>query len=191
MRSMDTSRPLSEYAFTAFDFETTGLYAGTDRIIELGAVRFQNGTITGEMQALVNPEMDIPEQAGAVSGITQQMVAKSPLLSDTLPEFMELAGDSILVAHNASFDAGFLRAGLLESGMGDLENLIIDTQALAQRAFPRLKSYALQSLVEHLGIPPNTAHRALDDSIMCMKVFLACADELSFMGQITLEEVLT
>jgi DNA polymerase III alpha subunit (gram-positive type) len=97
----------------------------------------------------------------------------------------------VLLAHNASFDAGFLRAALQETGLGELDNLIIDTQALAQRAFPRLKSYALQSLVEHLGIPPNNAHRALDDSVVCMKLFLSCAEALSFMGQLSLEEVLT
>jgi DNA polymerase III subunit epsilon len=108
-----------------------------------------------------------------------------------LPRFIEFAGSAILVAHNAEFDTGFLRAELQRAGMHTVENLIIDTQALAQKAFPGKKSYSLQNLVDMLGIPANTAHRARDDARQCMRLFEHCVQALSFMGDLPLSEALT
>jgi DNA polymerase III epsilon subunit family exonuclease len=188
---MNLDQPVAEIEFTAFDFETTGLTPGVDRIVEFGAARFRGGQIIATFGRLANPGIVISEEASAVSGITNAMVAGQPSVEKTLPEFIQFTGDTILLAHNAPFDLAFLRAALLDSGMTDVKNPIIDTQVLAKRAFPKQKSYSLQNLIAFLKIPPNTAHRAEDDAVMCMKLFHACVESLSFMGDLTLGEVLT
>lgn len=188
--SLDTTRPVTECTFVAFDFETTGLHPAVDRIVELGAVRFQIGRELATFAELANPGIPIHADASRVSGITTEMVLGMPPVEAVLPRFMSFAGSAVLVAHNAEFDTGFLRAELQRAGLPTVENRIIDTQALAQKAFPGKKSYALQSLVEMLGIPANTAHRAEDDARQCMRVFEHCVESLSFMGDLPLAEVL-
>lgn len=188
---MDNSQSVAEVTFTAFDFETTGLNPAKDRIIELGAVKFRGSEIVGEYQTLVDPEIPLEPGASEITGITAEMVAGQPTVVQVLPQFLEFLGDSVLVAHNAGFDIAFLRAALQASELEAVRNPLIDTQVLAQKAYPRQKSYSLQSMVEFLGIPPNNAHRALDDAVMCMKLFNSCVQELSFMGEISLGEVMT
>lgn len=189
--AMDSSQSVAEVTFTAFDFETTGLNPASDRIIELGAVTFRNFEIIGEFQTLVDPEIPLERGASEITGITSDMLAGRPNVVQVLPQFLEFLSGSVLVAHNAGFDIAFLRAALQIAQLEAVKNPLIDTQVLAQKAYPRQKSYSLQSMVEFLGIPPNNAHRALDDAIMCMKLFHSCVQELSFMGEITLGEVLT
>jgi DNA polymerase III epsilon subunit family exonuclease len=132
----------------------------------------------------------MPPDATKVSGITDAMLTGQPAIADILPGFMRFIGDAVLIAHNAGFDLGFLRTACDRNGLSMPANLVIDTQALAKKAYPGQKSYSLQNLAAFLRFPPNQAHRAVDDSIMCMKLFLACANELAFMGDITLEEVM-
>ncbi|THB64275.1 MAG: 3'-5' exonuclease [Spirochaetaceae bacterium] len=187
---MDMNTSLNQLTCTAFDFETTGLHPGIDKIVEFGAVQFVDGKMTKSFEALCNPGVPIHPEASRVSGITDNMLVDKPSVKDVLLDFMDFIGDSVLIAHNAGFDLGFLRAALLEHQLPDMKNLIIDTMIIAQRAFPGQKSYSLQNLVSFLGIPPNTAHRARDDAYMCMKLFLASADALSFMGDISIGELM-
>jgi DNA polymerase-3 subunit epsilon len=187
---MDMNTSVADAVFTAFDFETTGLLSGSDRIVEFGAVKFRGDAILGTFGELVNPGIPIPEDSVRITGISGDMVADKPRVEVVLDPFLEFIGDSILVAHNASFDMGFLRAALAGSGRGDVQNLLIDTQQLAKRAFPGQKSYSLQNLAGFLKFPLNNAHRAVDDSIQCMKLFNACARDLSVMGEISIKEVL-
>lgn len=189
--TIDTTIPVTECTFVAFDYETTGLHPAVDRIVEFGAVRFMIGRELAEFGELANPGIPIHPDAARVSGISDEMVLGKPAVAEVLPRFMEFAGNAILVAHNAEFDAGFLRAELHRAGLPTVENLIIDTQALAQKAFPGKKSYSLQNLVEMLGIPLNTAHRARDDARQCMRIFEHCVQALSFMGDLPLADVLT
>lgn len=118
------------------------------------------------------------------------MLQGKPPIGEVLQRFLGFIEGTALIAHNADFDMGFLRAALHATGAGKIQNPIIDTQKLARKAYPRQQSYALQNLVEKLGIPTNKAHRALDDAIQCMKLFQVCTDELSFMGDISLKEIL-
>ncbi|MGM0674398.1 MAG: 3'-5' exonuclease [Spirochaetota bacterium] len=188
---MDSSQSVSEITFVAFDFETTGLHPATDRIIEVGAVKFRAREVLETFDELVNPGIPVSPDAIKVSGITEEMLASKPSIDQTLPRFLQFIGDSVLVAHNAPFDVSFLRAALETTRRGEVTNVVIDTQVLAQKAYPRLKSYSLQNLVAHLELAQGNAHRALDDAVMCKDVFLSCADALSFMGEITFGEVLT
>lgn len=189
--TIDTTTPVTEITFVAFDFETTGLHPAVDRIVEFGAVRFRVGSELAEFSQLVDPGRPIEREAARVSGIDDSMVQGKPPVGAVMPRFMDFVGEAILVAHNAEFDAGFLRAELARAGIVQFENLVIDTQLLAQKAFPGKKSYALQSLVEMLGIPANTAHRARDDARQCMRLFEHCVQQLSFMGDLPLADVLT
>ena len=188
---LDPSKPVGDFTFVAFDFETTGLHAARDRIVEFGAVRFAVGRELATFQQMANPGCAIHPDAAAVSGITDAMVAGMPTVAAVLPQFMSFAGEAILIAHNAEFDVGFLRAELQRAGLPTVPNRIIDTQVLAQRAFPGKKSYALQNLVEMLAIPPDTAHRALEDARQCMRLFERCVEAMSFMGDLPLQDVLT
>ena len=189
--SVDPRTPVTQVTFTAFDFETTGLYPATDRIVEFGAVTFRDGEIVDRFERLANPGMPISPDAAAVSGISDADVAESDPVAQVVPEFVEFLGTTVLIAHNAPFDLGFLRAAVASLGRPDISNTIVDTQVLAMKAFPRRKSYGLQNLAAELGLPPNRAHRALDDAIMCMRLFERCVAELSFMGDLEVGEVLT
>ena len=189
--NVNTDVPVSEVGFTAFDFETTGLNSASDRIVEFGAVRFRGSEITGEFGRLVNPGIPIGAEAGAVSGIADADVIAAPPVDAILPTFVDFLGDTVLIAHNAPFDMGFLRASVHSSGLPEIQNLVIDTQLLAMKVFPRRKSYSLQNLATELDLPRNRAHRAKDDAELCMRLFLACVEALSFMGELPLSEVLT
>ena len=182
---------IDDVCFVAFDFETTGLNPRSDRIIEIGAVKFKDRTMLETFEELVNPDMNIPEASVKISGIHNAMVQDKPFIDDLLDDFLSFIEGTVLIAHNASFDLGFLRAALNGSGHADFDNLVIDTHRLARKAYSGQQSYSLQSLVAMLGLPPNNAHRALDDAMQCMKLFQACSNQLSFMGDISLKEVLT
>lgn len=188
---MDSSRSVAEITFVAFDFETTGLHPATDRIIELGAVKYRDREVLGTFDMLVDPGIPLTDAAVDISGITAEMLEAKPAVETVLPEFMSFIEGAVLVAHNAPFDMSFLRAALEVAAMPNVSNTVIDTQVLAQKAYPRLKSYSLQNLVAELGIPQGNAHRALDDAVMCKDLFLNCTEALSFMGEISLGEVLT
>ena len=187
---MSGNDPVGTTQFVAIDFETTGLYPTSDRIIELGGVRFLGGQSGETFEGLVNPGIPIGEDAARVSGISDSDVEGAPAIDQLLPGFLQFIGDAVIVAHNAPFDVGFLRAAVNRLGLADIANPIVDTLPLAMKAFPRRRSYGLQNLATELGLPPNRAHRALDDAMMCMRLFAKCVDALSFMGDLPLSEVL-
>lgn len=187
---IDRTQSVGETTFVAFDFETTGLFPASDQIVEFGAVRFRDGVVLDTFQILANPGMAIGAEASKVSGISDTDVIGAPPVLEVVPQFLRFIEGSVLVAHNAPFDMGFLRAAAEASGHGNIENAVCDTQALAIKAFPGKRSYGLENLAADLGLPAYNAHRALDDAEMCMRLFQRCADELSFMGELELGEVL-
>lgn len=188
---MNLETPVSAIEFVAFDFETTGLHSATDRIVEFGAVRFGGTGIIAEFNQLSNPGIPISADAAAISGIRDPDVAHAPPEGNVLPDFLRFLGGSVLVAHNAPFDMGFLRAAVQRLQAPAVENLVIDTQLLAMKAWPRKRSYALQNLAAELNLPRGAAHRARDDAELCMRLFLAAVRDMSFMGELALSEVLT
>ena len=181
---------VADIEFVAFDFETTGLVAGKDRIVELGAVRFKGIQELGSFQAIVNPGIPISAEVVSIHGITTEMVSGKPTLKDVLPDFLGFIKDSVLIAHNAAFDTGFLRAALLEEKLPDIDNIILDTKDIAKRVFPGERSYGLQNLIAGLGIKTTAAHRALEDAKMCMKLFQREVEAMSFLGELSLSELL-
>ncbi|MEI8093969.1 MAG: 3'-5' exonuclease [Spirochaetales bacterium] len=169
--------------FVAFDLETTGLSPQYDRIVEIGAVKFIDGRETARFSALVQPGLAMPPGASAVNGITDAMLEGKPGIEAVLPAFVEFVGSSVLVAHNAQFDLGFVTASLRRQGNPMLANDFIDTQPMSRRAWPGRQNYKLQSLALDLGVKALEAHRAEDDARVCMEVFLACLKKLNPGGQ--------
>jgi len=169
--------------FVAFDLETTGLSPQFDRIVEIGAVKYIDGKEVAKYGVLVNPEMAMPPGAAAVNGITDEMLAGKGVIKDILPEFLKFIEGAVLVAHNASFDLGFVRSSMARLGLGQLPNDYVDTRVMAQKAFPGRPNYKLQSLALDLGVKALEAHRAEDDARVCLELFQACLKQLNPGGQ--------
>lgn len=163
--------------FVVFDIETTGLDPMRDCITEIGAVLIKNGNITGRFHSLVNPEVPIPEEIVELTGITDEMVKDCPTASQVIPAFLDFAGDSVLVAHNAPFDMGFIQHKAAGMGM-TVKNKVLDTLAITRRLLPRLKTHKLSAVAQHFNIDMERAHRAVDDALVTAKIFLKCMEIL-------------
>lgn len=158
-------------AFIAFDTETTGLDPSSGRIVEIGAVKFDLRGIAARYNVLINPEMPMPEEAGKVNGITDEMLKDKPLIAAVFPDFFDFIGTGVLVAHNAPFDINYVNTELKRIGKPPLTNKVVDTRIFAKEVFPGLSSYALQDLAVQFGITALEAHRAEDDARVCMELF--------------------
>ena len=158
-------------AFIAFDTETTGLDPALGKIVESGAVKFDRRGIVARYNVLINPEMPMPEEAGKVNGITDEMLKDKPLIAAVFPDFFDFIGMGVLVAHNAPFDINYVNAELKRVGKSPLTNKVVDTRIFAKEVFPGLSSYALQDLAVQFGIMALEAHRAEDDARVCMELF--------------------
>ncbi|MCY4008211.1 MAG: exonuclease domain-containing protein [Anaerolineaceae bacterium] len=146
-------------AIVTLDIETTGLDPQRDHIIEIGAVRSENGSETAVFQAFVNPGIPIPSFITNLTGIRDEDVAGAPAAAEVLPEFADFVGDRPVLAHNARFDLSFLQAGGILQ-----DNLALDTVGLATLLLPQAQRYSLSALAETLGIELTNAHRALEDA---------------------------
>ena len=157
--------------FIAIDFETTGLSSDTDRIIDIGAVVFENGIPVRRFSTFVNPGIHIPPAATRVNHITDDMVALAPREASAAELFYHFLGDAcvgktILCAHNADFDMRFLSGLLSRSGYSALISYV-DTLALSRQYFPELENHKLVTVVSHLGLSTENAHQADADAEMC------------------------
>ncbi len=174
---MTELQPLPEYltgaTFVAFDTETTGLFAATNRVVEIGAVRFRLGQTEVEVfQELVNPGRRIPLDAIKVHGITDDMVALAEPAKPVLERFIEFCGtNTVLISHNAPFDISFVGWELNRAGLNFGENPILDTVDIYRRLSPGLYSYSLLSLISHFGIARTQDHRALADAVFVRRLF--------------------
>lgn len=166
--------------YAAFDVETTGLDAFRDRIVEIGLILFHfdsEGALVPESEwsTLVHPCIPIPATATVIHGINDVDVFNSPRFADLAYELVDKLQGRVLVAHNASFDVGFLKSeySRLKSTLSEME--IADTLGLLRLAVPNLLSYNLGKAAYVLGLTTGTAHRALDDAKTCMQIFSHCA----------------
>jgi DNA polymerase-3 subunit epsilon len=169
-------RQLEDLTFIAFDTETTGLYPVANRLVEIGGVRFTvDGGEVAVFEELIDPETGIPSEAQRVNHITDDMVRGMPHVSEVLPRFLDFlgSGETILLAHNAPFDVGFIGVALLRSGLVLPPHLVFDTRLLAQALMPGLATYSLESLGRLLKVLDGQKHRALADARLTKDVFLA------------------
>lgn len=175
-----STHALLQNRFIAFDVETTELSASTDRIIELGAVLFENGIPTKAFSSLVNPGIAVPAAATAINHITNAMVKNAPDEEIVYPEFLEflrdaVCGNTIMCAHNARFDFDFLGNTLSRLGF-DAELKYIDTLALSRHYIPGLANYKQCTVESHLGLNNHSSHRAESDAEMCGKILCRILD---------------
>lgn len=155
---------LADASYVVFDVETTGLSAVYDTIIELAGVRIQQGEIVDRFESFANPHHALSETTINLTGITDDMVRNAPEVGDVLKDFYDWMGDDILVAHNASFDIGFLNQGFERIGIEKVKNPVIDTLELARFLLPQLKNHRLNTLCKHMDIELTQHHRAIYDA---------------------------
>ncbi|MBB6172547.1 DNA polymerase-3 subunit epsilon [Nocardiopsis mwathae] len=194
--------PLTHTTFVVVDLETTGSRSDGAGITEIGAVKVRGGEVLGEFGTLVDPRMPIPPHITLLTGITQAMVATAPGLDAALPAFLEFAGlhaegpaeqdeGPVLVAHNAPFDIGFLKAACARHGHTWPAPTVVDTLPIARRLVTRdeVRNHKLGTLAGFFGVPDLPTHRALDDARATVGVLHGLLERLGSHGVDTLEEL--
>jgi DNA polymerase III subunit epsilon len=184
---------LSAVTFVVVDLETTGGSPAAAHITEVGAVKVRGGEVIGELQTLVNPAEPIPAFISVLTGITDRMVADAPRIDSVLPAFLEFARDAVLVAHNAPFDIGFLKAAAARTGHDWPRFQVVDTAHLARQLVTRdeAPNRKLSTLAQLFGAATTPDHRALHDARATVDVLHALLARVGNLGVDTLEELTT
>lgn len=169
----EKSMELRDLTFVSFDLETTGLSIMDDDITEFGAVRYKNGQEIDRIQSLIKPHKRISQKITQLTHITNDDVKNAPTIEEYIPKILEFFGDDVIVAHNATFDVGFLNEILQRHGYQKLKNPAVDSLALAWKLLPELKGYRLGNVARHYRIAydGDDAHRADYDADVLAGVF--------------------
>ncbi|MEY8040781.1 DEDD exonuclease domain-containing protein [Saccharopolyspora cebuensis] len=188
----EVETPLHQVTFVVVDLETTGADRTQDAVTEIGAVKVRGGAVLGEFATLVDPEHGIPPAVVSITGITEAMVRGAPRFDTVLPAFLEFCQGAVLVAHNAPFDLGFLRAGCEHQGLRWPAPAVVDTVRLARRVLTRdeTPNCKLGTLAQVLGARTTPVHRALDDARATVDVLHALLERVGPLGVRTLEDLL-
>ncbi len=157
-------------SFVVFDLETTGFSPTRNRIIEIGAVKLEEGKITDRFSTFVNPGVPIPPRITEVTSINDGMVADAPGIEQVLPEFLAFCEGCVLVAHNASFDYSFICKKGAEQGLST-EFAVVDTVGIARVLFPHMAKYTLDAVAKALKISLVNHHRAVEDAEATAEIF--------------------
>ena len=168
---------IEETTYCVLDIETTGISRFTEKITEFGIMKVKNGEVIDTFECFVNPEKPIPPRVVEVTNITDDMVKDAETIDKVMPKVIEFVGDSVIVAHNANFDVGFIKYNAENLGL-EFNNTYIDTLALAKELFPDFKKYKLGIIAEKLGIKVDVAHRALADVETLVAVFNVMIEQL-------------
>lgn len=162
-------------SYVVFDIETTGLSPKECRITEIGAIKIENGEFTDKFSQLINPEIPIPPNITELTGISDEMVSDKPKIDEVLPKFLEFCKGCAVVAHNASFDCGFIRYNATELGL-EFHNKAIDTLRISRELYPNERKHSLDTVCRRLGVSLENHHRAVDDATATAEVFLKFMD---------------
>ncbi|RHW36405.1 PolC-type DNA polymerase III [Neobacillus notoginsengisoli] len=160
----DSHRKLADETYVVFDVETTGLSAVYDTIIELAAVKIKDGEIIDRFESFANPHHRLSATTINLTGITDDMVQNAPEVGEVVQRFREWTADSIFVAHNASFDMGFLNTVYRKLGFEKAKNPVIDTLELARFLYPEMKNHRLNTLAKKFDVELTQHHRAIYDA---------------------------
>ncbi|MFI7589489.1 DEDD exonuclease domain-containing protein [Spongisporangium articulatum] len=187
----EAETPLHEVTFVVLDLETTGGAPADGGITEIGAVKVRGGELLGEFQTLVRPPSSIPPFIALLTGINDLMVAGAPSLDGVLPSLLEFLSGSVLVAHNAPYDVGFLKAACARTGHPWPKPTVLDTVRLARQVVTRdeAPNHKLSSLARVFGSPTTPDHRALTDARATVHVLHGLLERIGGLGVRTLGEL--
>ena len=190
----DLGRHLSATTFVIIDLETTGGSPGINAITEIGAQKVQGGKVIGEFQTLVNPGVPLPPFITVLTGITEKMLLPAPSINEVFPQLLEFLGsesETVLVAHNATFDLGFLKAAASALGYTFPKYQSLDTVKIARQVLTKdeVRNYKLDTLSQFFKTETSPTHRALDDVRATVSVFHGLIERLGSFGIFTLEEL--
>ena len=174
--------------YVVFDLETTGFSSVKDKIIEIGAVKVENGEITDKYSTFVNPKIPIPFRITQLTSITDEMVMNAPDIEVILPQFLEFVGDAVLVAHNASFDVSFIEENCRNQGV-EPDFTSVDTVGLARVLLPTLSKFKLNVVAKALNISQEHHHRAVDDARVTAEIYVKFIQMLEERGIETLDQM--
>ncbi len=160
--ALPASTLLSEIPLVIFDTETTGLDSDLDHIIEMGAMKVVGGQVVDEFSSFVSTDIELTQNITNLTGITQEMLAGQPAMSDVLPKFLQFIKGSIIVAHNAEFDMAMLRSAAARLGY-EINWPCFCTMKLTRKILPGLPRYNLDTLAEHFKLTFEARHRAVGD----------------------------
>lgn len=166
-----STTPVNDYV--VLDFETTGLRAGADQIIQIGAIRYFDHWKDEQMDVLINPQRYISPTITRLTGITNEMVEEAPTIDEKLGELIEFIGELPIIAHNASFDMGFLYALQGVNGISIPEYTVIDTVKIARQKIKDTPNHKLTTLTQYLQLE-HDAHNAIGDCLATAAIYQYC-----------------
>ncbi len=161
--------------FVVIDFETTGLDAIKNELIEVSALKYVGRNFVDSYITLIKPKIKIPYYITQINGITNEMVKDAPSIEEVIPRLVDFIGPSVLVAHNAAFDMKFLKCNAQRCGL-EVKNSYIDTLSLSRKTFPELHNHKLATVARHIGIHEEGWHRAEFDTRATAEILLRCTE---------------
>ncbi len=192
-RSFDElGTPLHDTTFCVLDLETTGGSRNDDMITEIGAVKVRGGECLGTFHTLVNPGRAIPPQITVLTGLTDAIVHDAPRIETVLGSLVDFLGDAVFVAHNASFDLGFVRAALARDHRNEYRPTVVDTAALARRLLrDEVPNCKLGTLASRLRLDHTPTHRALDDALATTDLLHLLLERAAGLGVLGLDDLVS
>ncbi len=180
----EDNKAIRDTTFVIFDLETTGLHPKRDEIIEIGAVKIRGGEKIDEFSSFVKPSGDIPPKITDLTGIREEMVANAPSIKEAGNNFLEFSAGTVLVAHNAEFDYGFLQADF-----PDINFSVLDTLSLSRVLLKNLNNYRLDTIAAYCNVNLENHHRAVDDALATSEIFIMLINMLKEKGILNLNEI--
>lgn len=159
--------------YVVFDIETTGLNKDVDKIIEIGALKYKNNVLIDEFNYLINPKITLPEIIVDITGIKDKDLEDKETIDMILPKFVEFIEDLPLLAHNNTFDLGFINKNLKDLNLKELTNKNIDTLEVAKKYLPQMYNYKLETLKKYFNVK-QVSHRAVGDCHTANHVYQEC-----------------
>lgn len=164
--------------YVAFDLETTGLRPSSDRILEIGAVKVEGGSVTQTFEMLVDAGVEIPPRITELTGITQEMIKGAADTETAVARFLDFAGDAVLLGHNVLFDYSFMKCSAARCGY-TFERRGLDTLTIARACLPQLPGRSLDKMAAWYDIPQAHHHRALDDALTAARLYERMREEFA------------
>jgi DNA polymerase-3 subunit epsilon len=183
-------RPIREAAFTVVDLETTGLSPDPGGIIEIGAARLEDGKVVARFEQLVRPRTPVPPFIVRLTGIRPELLESQPHLEEVWEQFVAFVRDSVLVAHNASFDLSYLNLAAQRLSGQPLTDVALCTLKLARRLIPEVRRRGLDALAEHFGLEVGRRHRAMGDVEITVEIFWRLIERAEHKGLRRLGELI-